>query len=856
MRAMDRNRVSVRPLDGTGSSGRRSGPRPRGRVSGRALRGGVRSVAAHGSLLVAAWLLLGAGASRGQAPGPAPGGLPARPTPAASGAERGPGEATAPTRVIISDVIIQGNRHLSTEYIRNLLRTRPGQVFNAESLQEDVRGLYSTRQFGNVYADKQDDGPGRVKVIVYIRDYPSVLEKVTYQGNVTVKTEDLEEATGVRKGMPCNPIANKVACKRIVNRYNEEGRPFASCDLLKGGEPGDTEVIFNITEGPKVRIGGIEFKGNSFVSGGVLKTHIQSSTKFLGMPIGGTYNAAMLEHDQNELVRYYRAFGYHDVRIGRELIYSPDGRDVTVVFHVHEGVRYKVADAPQVYQASASSSSAVKNIPHEALEAMSKMKAGEYYNQATVEGDLSRIKDYLGAQGRETKTNAVPVFSPEKPGIVQVRYEVEDRPPARVGQIFIVGNERTRQNVILRQVPLFPGQVLNYPALREAERNLARLNIFEASQDGSVRPSVTVLDNPIDPDNPYKDILVSVQEASTGSLMFGVGVNSDAGLTGSIVLNERNFDLFRLPTSFDDLLNGAFRGGGQEFRIEAVPGTQLQRYVVSLREPFLFDTPYSLTVSGFYYQRYFNEYHEERAGGRFTLGRKVSDYWSILGTIRLENVNVSNVPAYAPTDYTSVVGNNFLAGFRAGAVRDSRDSVIRPTEGSLIDLAFEQVIGSFQFPLVTADYSQYWTVWQRPDGSGRHVVTYHGQIGWAGSDTPVFERYFAGGFRSIRGFQFRGVGPDVNGFKVGGDWLVLNSLEYQVPVRANDNINLVAFVDSGTVSPRVDQWDTYRVSAGFGIRFVVPPLGPMPIALDFGFPIVKGKNDQEQIFNFFMGWSR
>lgn len=768
----------------------------------------------------------------------------------------GPAAVPAAPRWVISDVIIQGNRHLSTEYIRNLLRTRPGQEFNAETLQEDVRALFSTRQFGNVYADKKDDGPGRVKVYVYIRDYPTVLEKVSYQGNLTLRVEDLEEVTGVRKGMPCNPIANKVACKRIVSRYNEDGRPFASCDLLKGGEPGDTEVIFNITEGPKVRIRDIQFSGNQFVSGGVLKTHIQSSAKFLGLPIGGTYNAAMLEHDQNELLKYYRSFGFHDVRIGRELIYTPDGREVTLLFHVHEGVRYRVADTPQVYQASATSGAAVKNIPHEALEAMGKMKAGQYYNQSTVEGDLARIKDYLGAQGHETRANAVPVFSADKPGIVQVRYEVENRPPARVGQIFIVGNERTRQNVILRQVPLFPGQVLNYPALREAERNLARLNIFEASQDGSVRPTVSVLDNPADPDSPYKDVLVSVQEASTGSLMFGVGVNSDAGLTGSIVLNERNFDLFRVPTSFDDLLNGAFRGAGQELRIEAVPGTQLQRYVVSLREPFLFDTPYSLTVSGFYYQRYFNEYHEERAGGRVTLGRKVSDYWSLLGTVRLENINVGSVAWFAPPDYTSVVGNNFLAGFRAGAVRDSRDSPIRPTEGSLIDLAVEQVVGDYTFPLVTAEYTQYWTAFQRADGSGRHVLSYHTQVGWAGSNTPVFERFFAGGFRSLRGFQFRGVGPDVNGYKVGGDFMYLNSLEYQVPIRANDNINLVAFVDSGTVSPRIDEWEAYRVSVGFGVRFVVPMLGPVPIALDFGFPVVKGNGDQEQIFNFFMGWSR
>ncbi len=783
-----------------------------------------------------------------QLPPPTPGSAPAAGTGSSAPA------ASAP-RVIVSDIIIQGNRHLSTEYIKNMMRTRVGKEYNPDVVLEDVRNLYATKQFGTVYSNYQEDGPGRVKVLIHIKDYPNQVRSVSYQGNVHLSNDELADITGIRVGMPCNPISNKIACRKIVQRYNEEGRPYAHCELLKGGNSDDNEVVFSITEGPKVRISDISFKGNTFVSGAVLKTHIQSSSKLLGL-FGGTYNAALLDHDQNELLRYYRSFGYHDVRISRELVLSSDGREVEVVFHIREGVRYKVGNSPTV--------EGVKSVPREALEANNRMKQGQFYDQNTIDGDVARIRDYLGSQGRETRVFAEPVFDKERPGIVQVRYNVEERPPARVGRIYVIGNERTRQNVILRQVPLYPGQVLSFPAIREAERNLARLNIFEMTPDGSVRPTVSVLENPLDPDNPYRDILVSVQEASTGSLMFGLGVNSDSGLTGSIVLNERNFDLFNFPTSFDDLINGtAFRGGGQEFRLEAVPGTQLQRYVVSFREPFLFDSPYSLLVSGYFFQRYFNEYSEERLGGRLTIGRRVSDYWSILGTARLENVNVYNVSPFAPAAYTSVVGDNLLAGFRLGATRDSRDSVIRPTEGSLFDVGFEYVTGTFNFPLVNVDFSKYWTVYQRADGSGRHVLSMHNQFGWAGTETPVFERFFAGGFRSLRGFQFRGVSPEEPGtdprvgqFKVGGDFLFLNSLEYQVPVRANDQVNLVAFVDSGTVSSRIDDWGTYRVSAGFGVRFVVPMLGPVPIALDFGFPIVRADGDLTQVFNFFMGWSR
>src|SRR5262249_7719378 len=230
--------------------------------------------------------------------------------------------------------------------------------------------------------------------------------------------------------------------------------------------------------------------------------------------------------------------------------------------------------------------------------------------------------------------------------------------------------------------------------------------------------------------------------------------------------------------SFEDFLSGrAFRGAGQELRIEAVPGNELQRYSISWREPFLFDSPYSLSVGGYYYNRIYTEYKEERLGTRITVGRKLNQYWTASGGLRVENVGVHNVPFFAPPDFQDVRGNNFVLGFRAGLTRDTRDSYLRPTEGSLLDFSFEQVLGDFTFPVFNVEGNKYWTTYQRPDGSGRHVLAFRSQLGWAGSDAPVFERFYAGGFRSMRGFEFRGVGPITNGFNNGGDFMFLNSLE-------------------------------------------------------------------------------
>jgi outer membrane protein insertion porin family len=753
--------------------------------------------------------------------------------------------APAPGKVLISDVIITGNQRMSKEQIKVRLRTQPGNEYNPGVVDDDVRELYKTGQFSNIQPLLQADGNDRAKIYFNVREMPNMVQKITFIGNKHIKDKDLKDLTGVRESTPLNPNLNRQGCQKILEKYAEQGRSFADCQLLKGGELADSEVVYQITEGPKVKVQSIKFEGNHFVSDAVLNTHVKSSREWFGL-IGGTYNRQMVDADVGELLQYYRNFGFQDVRISKEEQRSADGSQVTLIFHIQEGPRYKIQDVPDVHGS--------QQIPREQLIALSSFKPGEYLDQTKLKRDTKVITDYMGASGLDVKVDAVPVWIPDTPGVCNVRYEVIERSPARVGQVFIIGNERTRDNVILRQVPLFPGQVLTYPDLDIAKAQLMRLNIFTSGQDGPP-PEVNVLDR--EGDQEFKDIEIKVNEANTGSLIFGVGVNSNTGLVGSIVLNERNFDLFNPPTSLQDFLNNrAWRGAGQNLRITAMPGSIMQMYNVSFVEPFLFDTRNSLHEDMYFRMMFFNEYEEQRLGNRITLGRQLNRFWNVAVAPRVENVHVGNLPTGDPPDYFAVQGNNFQVGFPLSVTRDSRDSLIRPTQGSQFQASYEELTGKYTFGVFNMLLNQFFTTFHRPDGSGRQVLVYRGQLGVASAQTPVYERFFAGGFTTIRGFQWRGVGPNVNGYFTGGDFLLLNSLEYQVPVTANDQIFLVGFVDSGTVSPRINEFSNYAVSAGFGIRFTVPMLGPVPIALDFGFPIVKPPGDITQVFNFWMGFSR
>ncbi len=357
---------------------------------------------------------------------------------------------------------------------------------------------------------------------------------------------------------------------------------------------------------------------------------------------------------------------------------------------------------------------------------------------------------------------------------------------------------------------------------------------------------------------PWLPVDVFTNETQTGKLMVGVGVNSDAGLIGNITVDEQNFDITRWPNSWEDFRDGtAFRGAGERFRIEAAPGTEVQRYVISFGEPYLFDTPVSFTTSASYFTRIYNNWDEDRVGGRIGLGYYFTPDLSGSVGLKAENIRISNPTVPTPAALEEVLGHNEAYGFNVGVAHDTRDNAFMPTQGHLWRLGYEQTYGSFEYPQFTVEARQYFKLAERPDGSGRQVLGIGNLTGFAGSDTPIYDRYFGGGFSTLRGFVFRGASPLDEGVQVGGDFEFFNTIEYNFPITADDVLRMVTFVDFGTVEPSAEiKWDDFRIAPGVGLRIAIPMLGPAPIALDFAVPVHHMHGDQEEIFSFFVGLAR
>lgn len=404
------------------------------------------------------------------------------------------------------------------------------------------------------------------------------------------------------------------------------------------------------------------------------------------------------------------------------------------------------------------------------------------------------------------------------------------------------------QSAYAEGAPILPGipapnsptgqTATSYPAVQNYEQDFTNYSYLQ----------------PIDGPNTIP-IAATLEETRTGRMMFSLGISSESGLLGSVVIEEQNFDWSRWPRSWRDWTNGvAFRGRGQHFRMEASPGTNVQRYSISFGEPYLFNTNISWDISGVYYERFYDEWYEKRLGGQTSLGYHF--HKDLVGylSMRAYNIHLYHPITPTPPELAEALGSNALYGVSARLVYDKRDSPYMATEGWYMAAELEQVFGSYVYPRASFNVKKFTTLFERPDGSGRHVLSLKASVDWTDVDTPIYEHYFTGGISTIRGFRYRKATLRDMGVVVGGHTQVLACAEYMFPITADDMVKGVFFCDSGTSDNNFGSWkDTYRVSMGAGLRITIPWMGSVPIALDFAFPLSKNEYDETEVFSFTMG---
>ncbi len=758
------------------------------------------------------------------------------------------------------------------QLVRNQLRSDVGRPYRKDAAAGDLVRLNKVGRFRYIETRVQPQTDGSVVLMFVVVEQP-IIRDVQSVGNRLLSDQEIIETVDQLVGTPVDRFQLDRACRQIEDLYRAKGYYLArvSVDEKVLEETGD--LILIVREGERIKVTDIRFDGNLSFTPRELKTAIKTRRAF---PLfeKGPMDDDVLAEDVAGLIQFYRERGYLDVRADRRYSLAPSSKEAIVTFLIDEGpvytlrgvrVRYRDTATVQRYEREAAGTPAgvLKHVtPEQArrvgagvfdenqIIGIMNVKPGDVYGIKAVDQGVKAVESAYGRLGYTTARVEArrEVRGLDRPEVDLVLFIIEgDR--HRTGEVRIQGDTITRQSVIAREVRVHSDRPLDTSALDETQRRLEELRLFQPG-------SVNVTMQPPDEEG-YRDVLVEVKETNTGQLGFGVSVDTDAGLIGSLTLKQSNFDLFNPPTSFSEL-GRAFRGGGQTFTIDLAPGSETQTYSVSLLEPHVLETDASLTGTGYYRTRDYDQYDEQRYGARFGLGRRFGSRLNAGLTFRGEWVALSDIEADSPVDYFDWEDRRFINGLEFRLSRSTTDRALIPTRGTRISTAVEQVgiiDDEVSFTRFSADYSAYFTLNETFEGL-KTVLSFDVRADYipqGPDDVPVYERFYLGG-RTIRGLEFRTVSPrglQQNGQPavdpVGGTWSFYAGAEVQQPV--HPIVGIAMFVDTGTVTDDPG-FDDYRVTVGLGLRLNVRALTPVPLAFDFGFPILKEDTDEERLFTF------
>ncbi|MDX1681514.1 MAG: outer membrane protein assembly factor BamA [Phycisphaeraceae bacterium] len=745
----------------------------------------------------------------------------------------------------VAEVRVRGLDQVPEQLVRNQIRMVAGKPYDAQTVEQDIVRITHLGRFASVRAEVLPRQDGSLQLTYHVQEQP-LLSDVQVVGNKALPDAQLLGLTALRAGDPIDPFLIERAVEAIKGAYEDKG--FFVTDVTVDDELLEESqiLLLRVREGPKVRIKQIEFDGNEAFTSKQLRSKIKSRTHFILLR-KGELSREQLSSDAARVRDFYRRRGYLDAEVGRRIRLSPDQDDAVVTFLVREGPRYTV----ESIEIEGNELFADRQI----IQAMS-LRPGDVFSLDKLETSQEAVANLYGKIGFVNAHAQISRLFHEDEPRVDLVVDITEGEPYLVGRITTRGNELTQDKVVLREVRgIQPGRRFDRVGVERSEQRLRESSLFNDAK-------ITLLQPHTGPGNKsVRDVLIEVEEANTGSISFGAGVSSDAGIVGAIDMNQRNFDIADFPESPGEFFSGkAFRGAGQRFAITLQPGDERNLYQVSFSEPYLLESDIFLSTRLFYFTREREDWDEERAGGTLALGRRLGDVWTGRLQFRGEQIEIRDIDDEAPVDVFAVEGDSLLTEVGLLISRNTTNSRFFPTRGSLFEVGLSRTGafgGDFDYTTATAEFRKFWTV--DKDFFGREtVLSLRAELGYIidEDEAPTFERFFAGGHRSFRGFKFRGVGPrgirndtgNVGSDPVGGDWMMLLGLEYNFPIY-KDFVRGVVFADTGTVEDDLGLND-YRVSLGTGVRLKLPFFGSAPFALDIAVPIVKEETDEERLFSF------
>jgi outer membrane protein insertion porin family len=746
---------------------------------------------------------------------------------------------------VVGTVAISGNLRVEEDAIRVRLRTQPGQPFDQETVDKDIRSIYGMGFFDQVDADVTRDGR-RVDVTFRVKERP-LIRNVTIDGPDKLKKEEVEGTLKVRPHTILDPEKARQGIEAAKKLYAEKG--YLDAKITYTTEPvGENEVdlVYTVKEEEPVRITDIDFEGNEAFSDRKLRGILQTSERSILSPFtgAGNLNKDVLRTDVERLTAFYYDNGYVTVRIDEPQVERTE-KGLVVRIKIDEGQQFKIGEVTLTGP----------GLPTDVAPIRAKLQtqSDETFSASDLRDDVQKLTERLSDDGYAFATvEPATKIDPDRK-VVDVDFQVDRGKPVTVNRIEVTGNTKTRDQVVRREMRMQEQEPFSGTKLRKSRDALQRLGFFKEVNITTRKASEDAL-----------NVIVDVKEGQTGAFSAGAGFSSADSLLFNVRVQENN--LF---------------GRGQRLVATADVGSIRRNIVLSFTEPYFRETPLTLGFDAFSWKLRFEDFDRAGTGIGLSASYPVTalGYTSLWGfpldevrigaDYRLERATIDPVGITPIRDIEIEEGSAIISSITPRISRNTLNSAFDPTEGSFQQLSVEIAgLGGEKFYQLEAAERWYYT-FLRSKLLGDFTYSFGGTLGFgrgeeglAGNELPIFERYFPGGIGSIRGFKARTMGPReltrdefgrvVKRTPIGGSEQVILNNEVIFPLLQSIGLKGVVFFDAGNAysAEQGITLDETRYSAGGGIRWL-SPIGPLRIEL--GLPFNTQKGDQKSLVLFSFG---
>ena len=734
-------------------------------------------------------------------------------------------------RFNIQDIEVEGLQRISKGTVFNYLPVQIGDEFGDQKSQQTISALYKTGFFNDIRLLRDND-----TLIIHVTERPSIAS-ISIDGNSELSTDEMTDglkAAGISKGKILDRSLLDKIKQDLQRQYVVRGYYAVEIEVkVVDIDNNRVNLLISIQEGDVATIKQINLIGNNGFDEEDLLDEFQ-----LGIPSSWAifssrdqYSRQKLAADLEALRSYYLDRGYINFSLeSSQISITPDKESVFITINLHEGEQFNVDSV---------SLAGDLVVAEGELRALITLEKGDVFSRRKVTDSTTAIIDRLGEEGYAfANVNAVPEINNENKS-VNLTFFIDPGKRVYVRRINISGNEKTEDEVIRREFRQMEGAWLSTSKLERSRVRVQRLRYVENINIET--PAVPGTDDLV-------DVNMLVSERPSGTLMVGMGYSGTSGM------------MFNTSVSQDNFL-----GSGKSVSAEVNTSKVNTVYSFSHTDPYFTLDGVSQSARLFFRQTdaaqaNLANYIADVWGGSLSYGIPLSEYNTARVGLGYENTTIKT-NTFTPQSYLDYLAANTadfdVLQLTLGWSHDTRNRTIFASEGMLQSLSYELSLPASGLTFYKISSRSRWLY----PLSDRLTASLDFDLGFSESyqettDVPFFEKYYAGGSSSVRGYRANTLGPrDVNDVKLGGNFRVVAGAEIIFPPPFSPDstaVRMSTFWDVGNVFADSRDYETSELRQSVGISLIwLSPVGPLAFSL--AEPLNNKPGDTTEKFQFTLG---